>query len=101
MASRCIGKGKQGLTTFFACMSMPKPMSNSAFDGHRSALYQTAENVAKACMESAAAHLTGDSGPGGDGFKDIAVTVDGTWMRRGFSSMYGVAIMPKGVLLRF
>ena len=90
MASHYIGKGKQGLTTFLTCIiSTPKTSSNSAFEGHCTTLHKVAKDVATSCMDNAAACLSGDSTASGDndGFKDVAVTVDGALMRHGFSSM--------------
>eukprot|EP00117_Sycon_ciliatum_P045238 scpid62412/ scgid32537/ len=77
-------------------MSILKPIGNSAFDGHRNALYKAAKVVVDTCLDKAAAHLTCSSsatGTSDDGsWKDVAVTVDGTSrMRRGYSSMCGIA----------
>ena len=87
-AARCIGKGKQGLTTLCSALSMPKPMANNAFDCHRRALASASEVVLKKCLDQAASHLQS-----GDEPADVAVTVDGTWMRRGFSSLYGIVFV--------
>ena len=87
-AARCIGKGKQGLTTLCSALSMPKPMAKKAFDRHRRALASASETVVSKCLDKAVSHLRS-----GDEPANVAVTVDGTWMQRGFSSLYGIVFV--------
>ena len=58
-------------------------MARGSFSGHQRALHRAAEEVADRSMNAASSavkDITGDS---------IAVSADGTWMRHGFSSLYG------------
>lgn len=71
---------------------MPHPMSKSAFSGHSKALNKAAAAVAGSSMQQAAAEVREVAGVGED-VLDTTVTFDGTWMRRGHNSLYGVFIV--------
>ena len=88
-AMRLIGRGRQALQTVCSMMDLPPPMAKSTFDNHRRAMHAAAKEVAQTSMRQAAdavaAKHTAEAKP-----VDIAVSTDGTWMRRGHSSLYGV-----------
>ena len=71
---------------FCGLMNMPQPMTRKIFDVISNKVRDSAE-VAKASMLTAALDLKS----GEEGMTDIGVTVDGTWQKRGFSSLHGVA----------
>lgn len=80
---RLIGRGRQALVKLCAALNMPNPMSRSSFSGHQTALNDAAEQIAERSMNAASSAVQAAAG------QDIAVSADGTWMRRGFSSLYG------------
>ena len=61
-------------------------MAASRFATHRDQLHTAAKQVAEESLAAAGKTLT----DGHDDYVDIAVTTDGTWMKRGFSSLFGV-----------
>ena len=95
LAMRRIGRGHAALTKFCGIMNMPGPVSRSNFSAHQKVLRCAALAVAERSMNEAAKEVhavttKAEPGIGEDDPADIAVTVDGTWMKRGFSSLYGV-----------
>lgn len=79
---RLIGRGRQALVKFCAASNMPTPMSRHTFVGHQSALLNAAEDVAERSMNAASSAVKSVAG------ENVVVSADGTWMRRGFSSLY-------------
>ena len=80
-----------------AALNMPCAMSFPSYNGHNRALAGCAKTVASKCMQSAAAELRDDAdairdAADADNFHDAAVSYDGTWMRRGYASLYGAFI---------
>eukprot|EP00117_Sycon_ciliatum_P019597 scpid91926/ scgid17719/ len=63
---------------------LPSPTARKSYFGHCDALFEAAATKAEQCVTKAADDAIQD------GCKDIAVSTDGTWMRRGYSSLYGV-----------
>ena len=66
-------------------MDLPKPVSKPSFHKHQKALAQAARCVAEKSRNAAATELLAEDDSG-----QIAVTYDGTWQRRGYSSLNGV-----------
>ena len=89
---RWIGRGRQSLVKFCAAMNMPPPMHAKAYDGHAKALSVAAKVTAEASMCDAAQDLRRNAGVQAQQPCDVAVTYDGTWMRRGYASLYGAFI---------
>ena len=85
-AMRNCGVGHTGLEKFCGLMNMPQPMTRKNMDVISNKVRDSAEKVAKASMLTAALDLKS----GEEGMTDIGVTVDGTWQKRGFSSLNGV-----------
>ena len=90
LASRNIGVGHQGLVKFCAVMNMLAPMNENSFQDHLKAARKVTKTVAEKSMSKAADELKEFYEPERDGVYNIAVSGDGTWRRRGFSSSYGV-----------
>lgn len=91
-AMRWIGRGRDALCKICGALDMPTPISKSAFDDHCKALYQASQQIAEASMTSAAKevrHFNEKEGQDAPIF-NTSVSFDGTWMRRGFSSKFGV-----------
>ena len=87
LAMRNIGVGHQGLVKFTCVMNMLPPMNENSYRDHVKALRNTAESVAKASMSKAAGEVKEFYEPAEDGLYDIGVSGDGTWRKRGFSSL--------------
>lgn len=90
LAMRNIGVGHQELVKFTCVMNLLSPMNESSYREHVKALRNAAESVAKASMSKAAGEVKEFHEPAEDGLYDIAVSGDGTWRKRGFSSSCGV-----------
>ena len=72
---------------------MPGPIIESNYRQHQRALRDAAVAVAEQSMSRAAEEthqLSANRDQDVEGPASMAVTFDGTWMRRGFSSLYGV-----------
>ena len=89
LGMRMIGRGYNALCTLSTIMDMPVPMAKSAFQRHSMKLNEAAVEVGMRSMKTAAKAVISvrakEPSP-----RDVAVSTDGTWMRRGYSSMYGV-----------
>ena len=82
-----IGHGHAGLKKFCGIMDLPPPISEANFRRHQRAMLAASQKVAVDSMETAAEELRKDNPDG-----EVAVTFDGTWQRRGFSSLFGVFV---------
>ena len=91
LAMRRIGRGHATLKKFCGVMNMPGPVTECNFRRHQKALLQASSPVAERSMNAAAAEVrqfqTNETGV--EHQTGCAVTFDGTWMRRGFSSLFG------------
>ena len=88
LGMRWIGRGHQAMIKLCAALNMPYAMSFPAYSGHTKELARCAKVVAAQSMNAAAAEVRKDR----EGVCNIAVTYDGTWMRRGFASLYGAFV---------
>ena len=86
---RLLGHGLTGLKTLCSVLDMPPPMSKQTFDCHQSALHRAAKETGEQSFKQAAnaVRLKRVECERPD---EIAVSTDGTWMRRGHSSLNGV-----------
>ena len=83
-ATRHCGVGLSGLTKLCGLLNMPPPITQHSYDNINKKLEVAAENIAKESMKSTVEDIIEKEGT------DIKVSVDGTWQRRGFSSLNGV-----------
>ena len=95
LAMRRIGGGHAALKKFCGVMNMPGPVTENNFRRHQKALLLALSPVAERSMNAAAAAAaevrqfqTNETGV--EHQTSCAVTLDGTRMRRGFSSLFGV-----------
>ena len=93
-----IGRGLSDLEKFCGILNMPHPMARNTFSKHSAALHSAAMRMAQESIRAAGEDMrrkvltdSPDLAPEGDPV-DIDVSVDGTWQRRGFSSLYGVVL---------
>ncbi|GFV33574.1 uncharacterized protein TNCV_4566891 [Trichonephila clavipes] len=86
---RCIGQGLSALSTFCTIMSLPKPVSQKAYDSINIRIADECEILANASMSDAALEEKIL-----DGTRNcIAVSGDGTWKTRGHTSLVGVCTL--------
>lgn len=78
---RCVGKGEAAGRTFCSVMNLSPP--NKRFTLH---IEYALSTVRDRSMREAAAEAVKEN----DGATDIANAFDGTWQRRGYSSLNGV-----------
>ena len=93
MAFREIGKGYSALETFCGIMNMPAPMNVKAFNEMQLKIADAYLKVSKTSMTDAAEEIRQDSiqeGDSEDSVANITVSCDGTWPKRGHSSLNGV-----------
>jgi len=89
-AMRIIGIGRQGITKFCAFMCFPKPVFQKSYDAIVKSIVTATDAVKSKCLQKAAeeekqictekVQLEG-----------LTVSGDGSWRKRGFSSLYGFA----------
>lgn len=86
---RAIGKGSQSGKTLFAMLDLPSPPVR--FERYNPLLVRSLNKVATESMlqatDEAVSHNVDDNGSES---RDISVGLDGTWQRRGYSSLNGV-----------
>ena len=85
LAMRRIGRGHAALQRFCGIMSMSPPITERAFHAHQDSIASAARTVTERSMQHSAEELRVLSGT-----NKVAITCDGTWMRRGYSSLFGV-----------
>ena len=80
-ATRRCGVGYKGLQKLCGVMNLPPPVTSKNYDNLSTKL---GEVVAKTSMIEAAADLKQQKG------SDVGVSFDGSWQKRGYSSLNGV-----------
>ena len=91
---RSLGIGYAGLQMFCGIMDLPKCVTKTFYNTIVGYIRRATELVAKESMNRAAMEESLITGAGIDNFNgEIAVSGDGTWQKRGFSSLHGVATL--------
>ena len=85
---RACGQGYAGLENFLSLMNLPKPMTPNNYDKIVNRLITVTKDAADKTMQDACNELRGDSTT--NSTTDTAVSCDGSWQRRGYSSLNGV-----------
>lgn len=83
-AMRCVGIGLAGSQTFCAMMNLPPPPTKFVF--HYAILKDVLKEVAEESMKKAAEEAVVEN----SGNNDIAAAFDGSWQKRGYTSLNGV-----------
>ena len=86
-AMRSCGLGYNPLERFCGLMNVPPPVTPKNHHALANKLKDAARTVAEASMSASA-----DEAKQNDGTTDISVSMDGTWQKRGFSSLNGVVV---------
>ena len=88
-AMRRIGNGYRGLKLFASLMDMPPPMSNSSYDKLVKKIHKAVKDVAFNIMKEAADEVRINANCTEGEVVDAGISNDGTWQKRGFSSLNG------------
>ncbi|GFX79475.1 uncharacterized protein TNCV_824641 [Trichonephila clavipes] len=83
-AMRCIGKGAEAARMFCGIMNLPPPPTK--FSKYNKMLLGATKDVCDAMIKNAVKEAVQEN----QNIRDIPVAVDGTWQKRGYSSMNGV-----------
>ena len=86
---RACGQGHAGVEKFTTLMDMPKPMTKNNYNKIVKKLVTVTETVTKETMSDAIDELRSASSVPPDTIMDIGISQDGTWQRRGYSSLNG------------
>ena len=89
IATLTSGKGLESLKQFCADMNMPNPMTKSTFNYHACVVKEAAEKAAVDSMEDASSELHDLLNIPSTETADCKVMMDGTWRKRGHSSLQG------------
>ena len=94
IAFRELGIGYAGIESFNRCMNMPKPMYRNAYDNIQKDMHIAYLEASQESMNNAATEVRkkklGNNGIVENEVVDTRVSVDGTWQKRGYSSLNGV-----------
>ena len=82
--ARSIGRGYSVLENFSACLNSPQPMTKKNYKKAFSKVLAANKEAAKESMEAAAIEIKTY------GVSKCAVSLDGSWQRRGHSSHHGI-----------
>ena len=93
IAMREIGRGHTTVKNFCGFMNMPPPMQIKSFNEMQKNIVSVYQDVVNDSMQTASGELRDmaiDEFGQKNEVADIVVSCDGTWQRRGFSSLNGV-----------
>lgn len=94
-AMRVLGLGQYGMRKFCGLMDLPKPVAQSTYDAIVRSIRIATKAVTDASLKNAAIEertATREAGILADD-TGIVVSGDGTWKKRGFSSLFGVVTL--------
>ena len=94
LAFRSFGKGTAAMENFCALLNIPPPLSKRAFASHVQALKTALLELTATKLQEAVSELKSfltNINPEleGQSVVDVTVSTDGTWMKRGFTSLFG------------
>ena len=89
-AMRSCGQGYAGIQKFTMLMNMPKPMTANNYDKMTNNIRNAAQLVAQETMQEAANEVRNKSEGSGQAVVNTGISCDGTWQKRGYSSLNGV-----------
>lgn len=89
---RCLGQGASGEKKFCGLMDLPPPVAQKSHDEIKKNIHIASKTVAKISMKDAVQEeqLRTNLEQEVENATDLCVSGDGTWQKRGFSSLYGV-----------
>lgn len=92
LAMKSIGKGLTGLEKFCGVMNMSKPITRMSYNNHNGVIATQAKVIGERSMKAEADKVrqTHETEQDAEGILNVDVSNDGSWQRRGFSSLNGV-----------
>lgn len=89
-----VGLGREGLADMCSILNMPPPVTDRAYQSHVKVICQNAEEEADKQMGEAISRARAANGVEDDEtIVDLAVSFDGTWAKRGYTSNFGVGVV--------
>ena len=92
LGTRLGGCGPSALEELSACIGMLPPLTRPKWTEHNKKISVISSAVAKDSCVQAAQHLHQVIGKPLDEVIDVIVTVDGTWQKRGHTSLFGIVV---------
>ena len=92
-AAKCIGGSLASLQMFCAMLNLPPPVSKASYVDHMKEVKTQAVAQAQYSMTAAREQVREYYNVSDDDLADITVSCDGTWHRRGFSSLFGAVFI--------
>lgn len=89
-AMRQSGCGYNEASHFMRIMNMPPPPNPSAYNEHTKTLLTVVKRLATETMLTAAYRVRVKNGISEGGVSECGVSIDGSWQRRGYTSLNGV-----------
>ena len=86
---RSIGVGLAGTKTVLSLMNLP-PVKCAAYNKLQKKIHLSVKEVATEVMQGAVEEIRGASD---DEITDVSISCDGTWQKRGFTSLNGAVII--------
>ena len=94
LANKCAGGSHSSLEYLFAMLDLPPPVSRNIYKLHMDAVCHEAEAEAQYSMQRARQEVHEHYGASSsDDVVDILISCDGTWQKRGFSSLFGAVFI--------
>ena len=94
LANKCVGGSHASLQMFFAMLDLPPPVSRNIYSKHMTVVREKsilqAEDSLRRAREEVREHYGVSSD---DQVADVLISCDGTWQRRGFSSLFGAVFI--------
>lgn len=90
LAFREIGRGYSSIKDFCKFMNMPPPMDKKSYRKSFTRLYRAYTKASRNSLSNAASQAVGTRDE--NGVADVMASFDGTWQRRGYSSLNGVVV---------
>ena len=93
-AARCIGGTYSSLAMFCAMFGLPSPIARRTYTTYVKEITRGSVEVAETSLKQAREEVREISGAtSDDDIVDIVISCDGTWQKRGFSSLFGVVFI--------
>ena len=93
LANKCAGGSYAGLRMFFGMLDLPMPVSKHVHTMHIQEIEKQAKLQAEDSMSRAREEVRRLYGTEGGDVVDVLVSCDGTWQKRGFSSLFGAVFV--------
>ena len=93
IANKCASGTYSSLNIFCTMQGLPPPVSASNYRNHAKAVDKAAITQAQASMKRAILEVREHCGVEPEAIADILISCDGTWQKRGFTSLYGAVFI--------